>query len=102
MPPGSRTARTAFEPDRMPMSLQWFRDQFQVRTRVRRAAAATADWYLRGLQERHLTPPPPPPVNEVDPARLQRFCEFRPEAPGHTEIFLRDAQALFGPVFDDE
>jgi hypothetical protein len=84
----------------MPMSLEWLRDQFQLRTRVKRAAAVTADWYLRSSQDGK--PPPPPPVNEIDPARLERFCEFRPDVPGHAEIFLRDAQALFGPVFDDE
>jgi hypothetical protein len=42
------------------------------------------------------------PPGEVEPARLSQFAAFRPEVPGHTEIFLRDAAGLFEPTGDDD
>jgi hypothetical protein len=66
------------------------RDRVQFRTRLRR------------FKERHVPgPPPPPPANAIDPNRLIHLAKYRPESPGHAEIFLRDSQALFEPVHDD-
>src|SRR5947207_7141420 len=66
------------------------RDLVQLRTR------------LRHLNMKYVgTAPPPPPENVIDPKRLVHLPVYKPEVPGHAEIFLRDSQALFEPVFDD-
>src|SRR2546425_10225071 len=66
------------------------RDLVQLRTR------------LRHLNMKYIgTAPPPPPENAIDPKRLVHLAVYKPEVPGHAEIFLRDSQALFEPVFDD-
>jgi hypothetical protein len=46
-------------------------------------------------------PPPPLPKNAVDPTRLIHLGRYRPETPGHAEIFLRDSLAMFEPVGSD-
>jgi hypothetical protein len=40
-----------------------------------------------------------PTFDAVDAARLEMFTHYRPEAPGHADVFLRDAVER---VFDDE
>src|ERR1051326_3321110 len=66
------------------------RDVVQLRTR------------LRHLKLRYVpSPPPPPPENAIDPKRLPHLHCYKPEVPGHAEIFLRDSQALFEPVLED-
>src|ERR1044071_8909702 len=47
-------------------------------------------------------PPPPLPKNAVDPTRLIHLGRYRPETPGHAEIFLRDSLAMFEPVGSDQ
>jgi hypothetical protein len=66
------------------------RDLVQLRTR------------LRDLKLKYVpSPPPPPPENAIDPKRLVHLPIYKPEVPGHAEIFLRDSQALFEPIVDD-
>lgn len=66
------------------------RDLVQLRTRLRRLKVLLVP-----------SPPPPLPKNAVDPTRLIHLGRYRPEVPGHAEIFLRDSLALFEPVLDD-
>lgn len=66
------------------------RDLVQLRTRWRRFK-----------EFRFPSPPPPGPQNAVDPNRLTHLPRYRPEVPGHAEIFLRDTQELFEPIHDD-
>jgi hypothetical protein len=68
------------------------RDRVQLRSRLRR---------LKVLYWDAPSAPPPAPENAVDPSRLADLSKYRPEIPGHAEVFLRDAQGLFEPVLDD-
>ncbi|HMJ84730.1 MAG TPA: hypothetical protein VK504_16230 [Vicinamibacterales bacterium] len=68
------------------------RDRVQLRSRLRR---------LMVLYSNAASAPPPAPKNAVDPARLNDLTKYKPEVPGHAEVFLRDAQGLFEPVLDD-
>lgn len=67
------------------------RDRLRLRTRVRQ------------LKTLYVSTPPPTAAqpNAVDPQRLARFAAFKPATPGHTDVFTRDAQLLFGPILDD-
>jgi hypothetical protein len=66
------------------------RDRVRLRSRLKRFK----DLRAKG-------PPPLPPRNAVDPNRLSNLSRYRPEVPGHAEIFLRDTQELFEPIDDD-
>lgn len=68
------------------------RDRVQLRSRLRRVKVLYWD---------AASAPPPPPQNAVAPARLGDFSKYKPEIPGHAEVFLRDTQGLFEPVLDD-
>src|SRR6059036_650980 len=57
------------------------RDLVQLRTRLRRFKELSFP-----------SPPPPARQNTVDPNRLVHLHRYRPEVPGHAEIFLRDTQ----------
>jgi len=68
------------------------RDALRLRTRLRKIQ--TLYW-----PEQYV--PAPTPRLDVDPARVAKFAEFRPEFPGHAAVFLRDVQGLSGQVQED-
>ena len=54
-----------------------------------------------GVPAAVLAPPPAPPP-EIDAARVAEFGHYRPEVPGHADVFFRDVFGVSDPAYDDE